>query len=847
LQSQRKGAAVAPHSDPAPAGQRLGDFEIVRELGRGGMGIVYEARQISLNRRVALKILSGGLGLNTTAVQRFQREAEAAARLHHTNIVPVYATGEVESTHFYAMELIDGPSLDYVVRQLSPARGAAPLADKGAATGPYLEEATTSSGSASKLTSSSLSSDGHYFDTVARLIAAVADALDYAHKQGVIHRDIKPSNLLLSADGRLSINDFGLARILEQPGMTIAGELVGTPMYMSPEQVAAGRTPLDHRTDIYSLGATLYELLTLQPPFRGVRREEILGQIIHKEPRPPRKVNRKVPVDLETICLKAMDKDPDRRYQTAGQMAEDLQRYVHRFVILARRAGPVAKAAKWLKRRPGLAAALAAILVCMTVAGWLGYHAYQVEQQRQAERAQHEQDLLAEKRRGALDKALLAARQEDYETAREAIHEAEELGCSPGQVQMLRGQVALVQGENKEAIDHLARATALLPESVTAWSMLAVAYFNDGRHTDYHRALAEATRLTPVTAEDFLFRGYAESGLDSERGLKTLEEAVRRRPSALARLVRTEVLRMNILDEPDPQKAWLAMEDVRVIKRQLSDNAMALSVSILIHRMAYHVFSEFQDPVHRQMALDEGRKDARALEGFPDSPRAVVARWVFLQAAGEAQAAWADLARVADRTNFPLAVYYCGQGYYLGGEFASAAQVLERQKGNLMADFVRVLALAELPDGPERANRLCEEVLARDLSDWDLFNAQLILRFLGRRQQALEVSLKFLEQPARFPPVRQDSFRRALEYCAGKRSADDLIRAVHGNRSDLCNAHLCIALTALEDGNRQEALKHFELCIKTNFFEILPYDVSRLLLQRMQKDSRWPRWVPHKK
>src|SRR4051794_37899188 len=224
------------------AEQRLGDFELVREIGRGGMGVVYKARQISLNRDVALKVLSGGLGLTAKAVQRFRREAEAAAKLHHTNIVPIYATGEENGVHFYAMELIDGPSLDVVIRQLRQAQSdKAPIAsprspDGLATTSPSSDRPVASDSNAAPLTSSSLSSDGHYFDTVAKMIADVADALDYAHQQGVIHRDLKPSNLLLSPDGRLSINDFGLARMLEQPGMTMTGEFVGTPSYMSPEQ-----------------------------------------------------------------------------------------------------------------------------------------------------------------------------------------------------------------------------------------------------------------------------------------------------------------------------------------------------------------------------------------------------------------------------------------------------------------------------------------------------------------------------------------------------------------------------------------------------------------------------------
>ena len=328
------------------ADRRLGDFEILREIGRGGMGVVYEARQVSLNRKVALKVLSGGWGLTPKAVQRFRREAEAAAKLHHTNIVPVYATGEHGGSHFYAMELIEGPSLDRVVRDMRADTGTAAASDavskeegRHSRTGSSLQ-GEGASGSTSRLNSSSLGSGSGYFDTVARMMAEVADALEYAHREGVVHRDMKPSNLLLSPAGRLSINDFGLARILEQPGMTTTGEFVGTPAYMSPEQIAAGRTPLDHRSDIYSLGATLYELLTLQPPFTGGQRDQLLAQILHKEPKSPRKINARVPVDLETICLKALEKDPDRRYQSAGAMADDLRRHVNRFAISARRTGP---------------------------------------------------------------------------------------------------------------------------------------------------------------------------------------------------------------------------------------------------------------------------------------------------------------------------------------------------------------------------------------------------------------------------------------------------------------------------------------------------------------------------
>ncbi len=413
-------------NDPAagePPSRRLGDFEILREIGRGGMGIVYEARQLSLNRQVALKVLSGALGLSSKAVARFHLEAEAAAKLHHTNIVPIYATGEVGGTHYYAMELIDGPSLDRVIREQ---RGGeprpAPVPDL-TATAPFVDGATPST-PASSHTSSTLGSGPGYFDTVARRLAEVADALDYAHKQAVIHRDIKPSNLLLSPDGRLSINDFGLARMLEQPGVTLTGEFVGTPAYMSPEQIAAGRAPLDHRTDIYSLGATLYELLTLRPPFIAQHRDQIIALIMHKEPPPPRRLNRKVPVDLETICLKAMEKDPDRRYQTAGAMADDLRRFVNRFAIAARRASPLVKLAKFAGRHK-LGVTAAAVMALLTVAAAFGAYKYwgaQTELSAEQQRTEDEQwvreqaipgirRLIGEKNyRAAFDLALEAER-----------------------------------------------------------------------------------------------------------------------------------------------------------------------------------------------------------------------------------------------------------------------------------------------------------------------------------------------------------------------------------------------------------------------------------------------------
>jgi serine/threonine protein kinase len=275
------------------------------------MGIVYQAVQVSLNRRVALKVLPPGLTLNQeTAVERFHREAQAAAKLHHTNIVAIYAEGEENGTCYYAMEMIEGQSLDQIIDDFRAVKGDKSALEDfisiekgGTCEEPESPEAVRSD----TKTALSLSRGGslqRHFDTIARLIADVADALDYAHGKGIIHRDVKPSNLMLGKDGRLSLMDFGVARMLEDQGITITGSFIGTPHYMSPEQIRGGGNKPDHRTDIYSLGVTLYELLTLKLPFAGDNQEQIITQIIGKEPRRPHQIDDRIPVDLDTICSK---------------------------------------------------------------------------------------------------------------------------------------------------------------------------------------------------------------------------------------------------------------------------------------------------------------------------------------------------------------------------------------------------------------------------------------------------------------------------------------------------------------------------------------------------------------
>jgi serine/threonine protein kinase/tetratricopeptide (TPR) repeat protein len=366
-------------ASPLPERGQLGDFRIVREVGRGGMGIVYEAEQISLNRRVALKVLPFATALDPKQLLRFKNEAQAAAQLHHTNIVPVYQVGVERGTHFYAMQFIEGQTLAAMIAELrqlaglidppseSEAKSAeAELAPRSAPPPvPRAVGAETTAERQAAVTRPSTRNPA-FFRTVAQLGVQAAEALEHAHRQGVVHRDIKPANLLVDARVHLWITDFGLARCRDEAGLTLTGDLLGTLRYMSPEQAMGRRYQVDHRTDIYSLGVTLYEFLTLQPAYTVRDRQELLQRIAHDDPPPVRRLNPAIPVELETIVLKAIAKEPEGRYTTAQELADDLHRYLENKPILARRPTLGERARKWARRhRPVVRTAIVLFLVAV--------------------------------------------------------------------------------------------------------------------------------------------------------------------------------------------------------------------------------------------------------------------------------------------------------------------------------------------------------------------------------------------------------------------------------------------------------------------------------------------------
>jgi outer membrane protein assembly factor BamB/tRNA A-37 threonylcarbamoyl transferase component Bud32 len=330
-------------ADQPPSGVRaFGDYELLEEVARGGMGVVYKARQRSLNRVVALKMILAGQLATEEDVQRFYAEAQMAANLQHPNIVSIHEVGEHDGQHFFSMDFVEGWSLAELVREnpLPPAQAA-------------------------------------------RYVQTVAEAIHYAHQQGVLHRDLKPANVLIDPFAQPRVTDFGLAKRLGQAGgQTITGAIVGTPSYMPPEQAAGERDKLGPASDVYSLGAVLYELVTGRPPFRAANLMDTLRQVLEAEPAPPRLLNPSVSRDLETIILKCLAKQPGRRYASAEELANDLKAFREGRPIQARRAGWAERALRWLRKQrrsavlTAVTAAVSVVLVLAALLAWRWYTAW---------------------------------------------------------------------------------------------------------------------------------------------------------------------------------------------------------------------------------------------------------------------------------------------------------------------------------------------------------------------------------------------------------------------------------------------------------------------------------------
>ncbi|HEV3081042.1 MAG TPA: serine/threonine-protein kinase, partial [Gemmataceae bacterium] len=431
---------IEPHGQPHPELPRVSGYEVQEMLGRGGMGIVYKAWHLRLNRPVALKMLLGGVYAQPEELERFLREAETVAGLRHPNIVQVHEAGDVDGRPYFTMEFIEGGT----------------LAQKLAGTPQPARQA-------------------------AALVAVVGQAVHTAHQGGIVHRDLKPGNILLTADGTPKLTDFGLARRLKgTAGLTQSGAPLGTPSYMAPEQAEGKARAVGPAADIYALGAILYELLTGRPPFRAETAAQTLQQVISQDPVPPSRLNATVPRDLETICLKCLEKDSAQRYPSALAVAEDLHRFQRNEPIVARPVGPLERAVRWTRRKPTAAALVATALALVALAlGGLAW--FEKEQARRRAELRDEVD-------STVTHALNLSNGSHFREARELLEEARKR-LEPAGPDDLRRQLdqARTNLQLAENLDRASQQTILLGLALRA----------QGRHDEAIRQYQEAIRLNP--------------------------------------------------------------------------------------------------------------------------------------------------------------------------------------------------------------------------------------------------------------------------------------------------------------------------------------------------------------
>lgn len=517
----------------------LADYEILREIGRGGMGIVYEARQLSLDRIVAIKVLPALLSaMRPDAADRFRREAALIARLDHSNIVGIHDFGEVEGCLYYTMQLVKGHSLRVMIEEINetetidaalnlPQSGQMTAGSDANCLSDIKESVETHAGSQAQALRT-------YFRKVALWIAEVAEALHYAHEHGVVHRDINPSNLLLSCDGRLMVSDFGLAHVANEPTLTRENLLLGTARYASPEQINGDGNATDRRVDVYGLGATLYELLTFRPLYCAQTDKEILNCVLHTDPPAPRRLMPQVPRELETICMTAIEKDPNRRFESAQALGYDLRRYLMDIPIQARQPRAIERIVRFIRRhRLKTTAITAAILVILTAASFSMVNRTlrdEASAARRAEQAQRQQALFL----ASIDDFVSG----EYQAGLSKVQEY--LANEPSSVdaRILHAQFLGHLNQQEEAIRLLEGVVADQPDAWAAHRALAVAYHLDNpEKAAFHQSQIE--RLKPNTADDYLIRALLAPS--PQEAIESLTQALALAPENVDILVQRAV------------------------------------------------------------------------------------------------------------------------------------------------------------------------------------------------------------------------------------------------------------------------------------------------------------------
>lgn len=857
------GSGSSPELSELLTERRFSEYEIVDEIGRGGMGIVYRARQPSLDREVALKVLPGAASRVGRSVRRFRTEARAVARLNHPNIVPIFAQGEFNAHYYYAMALIEGCSLDVAIHQKPELLSSSSFHCRSSLTiayptrpgrKPIAESVTVTSDHDTFVVPRKTPED---FRHLARLMADVADGLDHAHRQGVVHRDIKPHNLILSADGRVFVTDFGLSLLMDEPHQTLSGEVMGTPAYLSPEQIRGQDGVIDHRTDIYSLGVTLYELLTGRRPFVGDTREQIITRICNSEPAQLRRIDRRIPADLETICLRAIDKDSARRYPTSALMAEDLRRYADGRPILSRRRGVLSRSSRWMRRHKAATGAMITMFATAIVtAGYVS----NITSTREAEA-----DRLLQ---AAYDQLVYS----DYRTpdlVRDQIEQAEALGADPGRLNLVRAIVDLGASNNAGAIERLGTVLADQPDHAAAHYLLSWAEWRANKRQDARRTFDRAESLGGLrNADELFFRGLAAHFDRPAIAIESYNLANAARaaehqffPQAILHLARAYNQRMyaerttevyedaeGILLQLIRQQHYEAFPYYLLsITQRLTGDALEASADQNEHAKADDYF---------RTALDWARLGQSR---YPNDDRPITAEAECLEQMGLfADAIEARTRAIAAANQAPKRCeghHYRWRLHYWLDELDAALQDI-RVHATCMPEsifYARVypaLVYAEMGD-VERASAEARAIGQEAPEDAQaVMWSSVCLRLLGHADEADQLLLDSAERVSfstgLVPPQTEEWIANLFAYDSGQSELQALLAfadAADEPRKLRAEGYFHAAAKALGVGRRDEAMQRLTESYRCFDGELRYTFHARTLLVKLENDPSWPPWI----
>lgn len=786
------------HAAVLEPGHVLGEFRIVREVGRGGMGVVYEAVQVPLQRRVALKVLAPGASLSPRASERFALEAETAGRLHHTNIVPIHAVGERDGLLYYAMQFISGRSL---AAHLSEWRR-----DGVGAAAPH-------------------------YRRVAAWGTQVAEALEYAHSHGAIHRDIKPANLLLDDHDQVWLTDFGLAREDARATITLSGDIVGTARYMSPEQARGGGEHLDGRSDVYSLGATLYELLALRPAIDGDSREVVLNRLTTDEPRPLRHLEPAIPRDLETIVARCTARDPRQRYQRAAEVADDLRRYLQGEPIRARRPPTVVRAARLVRKHRTTAFSVALVLVVVTAMLLIGRQ-YRLEQGR------HELD--------AARTALLFEHDQTKATA--LLDGAERLGIKSAELYLYRGLLPLFRTQPQRAIGPLAEALRIDPNHTEANLAMAYALYNTGDEAGgarYESAVPDAKIITPL---GWLLRGHALGISEAGDPVAAYDRALAVQPDFTPAIeARAQARGQKLLIEGDRSQLGPMLDDFEAWVRFWPASARSYAArGSGMTRAAVYAATQPDLSDQAPVWLAQAEADyAHALDlETGNAAEILVRRGSHRRYVGDFAGSAADFARAIDLDERATGEVHPGYVHHLVLAEHAMSEIDEAMAAvepacRTLPSFVplalqRAMLLAE-SGRLDEARRACREAAARQgRGRTGALLCASVMDLLGDGGIARETALRSRGDGPADPLV---------DWYAGQIDTDGLLAAAAGHPGELCRYTLAVAMRELGQGRQAGGAAALDRCLATGAVPYTHYRFAQVLRARLAAEPRWPPWA----